>query len=159
MALMAQTTAKFHGSATSAQREDKWRQSLAQRIASTSFNSHTTTSLLCHLSAAVSNGLALPPYLSPFFGLAQELEDFNPSLVDIRNANNASFTAFASLEVLNAVVSQSLTKIIRYGSPTALLLYPLLKHCVAVTDTYSHSEMKLLVGEIKFEGATNEVDH
>lgn len=115
MALMTQITTKSHNSETSPQKEDKWRQSLAQRISSTSFNSHINTSLLCHLSAAATNGLALPPYLSPAVGLSRELEDFNPGLVDTRDANDASFTTFASLEVLNAVVSQSLKNIVRYG--------------------------------------------
>lgn len=157
MALMVQTTRKLHNSPTPLQKEDRWRRNLAQAITSTSFNSHITTSLLCHLSAAVTNGLALPPYLSPpaSFALARELEAFDPGLMDNQNVNEPSFSAFASLEMLNATVSESLRKIVRY----AYSIFTIFESFASLTDTSLDSETKLLVGEIKFEGSPEDEGH
>ncbi|KAJ4691294.1 hypothetical protein HRR87_007590 [Exophiala dermatitidis] len=115
MALMVQSTRGMNG--PSAQRELEWLPKLSQAIESTSFNSQTTTSLLCHFSAAVANELALPPYLSPpaSFGIAREVRKLNLGLLDVSNADNPFFSAFASLEVLNALMSASLTRLARYG--------------------------------------------
>ncbi|EHY56249.1 uncharacterized protein HMPREF1120_04338 [Exophiala dermatitidis NIH/UT8656] len=132
MALMVQSTRGMNG--PSAQRELEWLPKLSQAIESTSFNSQTTTSLLCHFSAAVANELALPPYLSPpaSFGIAREVRKLNLGLLDVSNADNPFFSAFASLEVLNALMSASLTRLA--------------------------SNVKLLVGEICFDGYTERQD-
>jgi hypothetical protein len=126
MALMAQTTSAVHE--LSAQKESTWLQNLSRALKSTNFNSHITTSLLCHLSAAVSNGLGLPPYLSPpaSFGLARELRRSNTELLDIKNADEPSFSAFASLEVLSGLVSVSLTRLVRCERRTLISILNLL---------------------------------
>ncbi|KAK5203043.1 hypothetical protein LTR41_011230 [Exophiala xenobiotica] len=127
MALMAQTIRSLGGSSPKRQ-EENWLQHLSQAIKSTNFNSHVTTSLLCHLSAAVSYGIALPPYLSPPapLGLARELRNLSAELMDIKHADDSSFSAFASLEVLSAIISASLSRLV--------------------------DEVKTLVGEVSFDG-------
>ena len=94
--------------------EQKWLRQLAGIIASTDFDSHNVTSLLCHLSSAISTGTALPPYLSPLelFPVARKLND---GLLDMKNAQDSAFVAFASLEVLSSMMNKNLTKLIRYG--------------------------------------------
>lgn len=114
MTLMAYLIPKSHHPTTST--KITWLQSLARTIESTNFNSHINTSLLCQLSAAVSNGLALPPHLSPpsSFALARELRRENAELLSISNADDATFSTFVSLEVLSALLSMSLTSLVRY---------------------------------------------
>lgn len=126
MALMVQTTRALDGSRPSAPREYDWLQKLSEAISSTSFNSQMTTSLLCHLSAAVANQSPLPPYLAPpiSFGLAREVRKLNAELLDIGTADNPFFSAFASLEVLNALVSASLTRLVRYAGASLKMGIP-----------------------------------
>jgi hypothetical protein len=120
MALMAKIPEGLMG--LPSQQEQKWLRLLATAIDSTDFHSHNITSLLCHLSAAVSTGTALPPYLSPPepFPLARKLRTLNSGLLDRKNARDPAFSAFASLEVLSSVVNQNLTQLIRYKQPRNL---------------------------------------
>ena len=114
LALMAKKPEGLGG--ISSQQEKKWLRRLASVIESTDFNSHHITSLLCHLSAAVSTGTVLPPYLSPPepFPLARKLRTLNDGLLDRGNAEGLAFSAFASLEVLSSLVNINLAKLIRY---------------------------------------------
>lgn len=115
MALMAKIPESL-GNTFPEQQEQEWLRRLAAVIESTDFNSHIITSLLCHLSAAVSTGTALPPQLSPPepFPLARKLRTLNDGLLDRKNAQDPAFAAFASLEVLSSMVSKNLAKLIRY---------------------------------------------
>ena len=99
----------------SSQNEQQWLRQLGSVIESTDFNSHHITSLLCHLSAAVSTGTALPPYLAPPepFPLGRKLRKLNTGLMDRKNAQDAAFLAFASLEVLSSMVNKNLDALIR----------------------------------------------
>jgi len=112
MALMAQITKGLGGLST--QKEERWLLHLTRVIESTDFNAHVVTSLICHLSGAVSNRLPLPPYLSspaPFL-LARKLRKLNDGLLDMKNAEGLAFFAFASLKVLNSMVNSSLKNLI-----------------------------------------------
>ncbi|KAN0106719.1 hypothetical protein V8E51_009595 [Hyaloscypha variabilis] len=127
MALMAQIPESLGDNFPEPQ-EQEWLRRLAAVIKSTDFNSHIITSLLCHLSAVVSTGTALPPQLSPPepFPLARKLHTHNNGILDRKNAPNPAFAAFASLEVLSSLVNKDLAKLI--------------------------SDVKPLVGDVKFNG-------
>lgn len=114
MALMAQTTRGLHG--LSLQQEENWLRRLAQAMRETHYDPHVTTALLCQLSAAVSNGLALTPHLSPpsSFALARELRNLNEELFDVKNKIEPAYSAFAVLEVSSALLSYKLTKLLGY---------------------------------------------
>ncbi|KAK2791372.1 hypothetical protein FQN53_004553 [Emmonsiellopsis sp. PD_33] len=94
--------------------EERWIDMLARAANSPDFHSQITTSVLCHLSAAVSNGLALPPYLSPPhpFPLAKKLRRMNEGSMDISNIEDPTFSAFVSIEVLSSMVSSSLKNLV-----------------------------------------------
>jgi hypothetical protein len=126
MALMAKIPESLGDIPT--QQEQRWLRQLASAIEATDFNSHNITSLLCHLSAAVSTGTALPPYLSPPepFPLARKLQKLNDGLLNRRNAQDPAFCAFASLEVLSSMVNKNLTKLIRFAGPRNSCITPLL---------------------------------
>lgn len=121
MALMAQTTQNLdalslqtRGSA--AESENTWVSRLAEiALQSADFKSHATTSLLCHLSAALTNAQPLPPYLSTgeSFPLARELQKIDGELLSIRHVDDPAFSAFVALEVLRSVVNFTLRDLLR----------------------------------------------
>ncbi|KAJ5771141.1 uncharacterized protein N7511_003192 [Penicillium nucicola] len=95
--------------------DDRWMDRLAEiALKSDDFNSHRIASLLCHLSAAISNGQPLPPYLSTpdSFPLARRMQRIDGELLSIRHIEDPAFSAFVSLEVLRSVVSFSLKDLI-----------------------------------------------
>ena len=114
MALIAHTTKGLSeivvepGSGAPRKQKEKWLRDLGKYIRSTDSNPHLITALFCHLSAAVTNGPALPPYLSPLegFPLARQLRKPNKEIMDIKNA-------FATMEVLSTMVDFSLGRLIR----------------------------------------------
>jgi len=115
MALMSQATKTLEAAVVSSSEQESWLDKLAEVIEATDFHSHTVTSLLCHLSAAVSNGSALPPYLTipKSFPLARRLHEIDGGLLSVKHASESAFCAFASLEVLSSLVNQSLTKLVK----------------------------------------------
>jgi hypothetical protein len=77
------------------------------------------TSALHHLSAGISNGSALPLYLSPPepFPLARKLRKFSHAgdgLLDMKNAEDSTYSAFTAPEEPNSTMNSSLTRLIRY---------------------------------------------
>lgn len=123
MALMAHTTRSLEALSSQIQislgndEEVPWIRHLARLTKSTDFNAQAVTSVLCHLSAAVTNGVSLPPHLSPPqpFPLARQLRAANSNLFHIRNMQDPAFSAFTSMEVLSSMVSSSLKNLVKYG--------------------------------------------
>lgn len=99
----------------SANGEEKWIKHLARAASSPDFHSRVITSVLYQLSAAVSNGLSLPPYLAPphAFPLARNLRRMNENLLDMRNIEDPSFSAFVAVEVLSSMVNSNLKTLVR----------------------------------------------
>lgn len=89
---------------------EKWVSNLARAASSPDFHAHVVSSVLYHLSAAISNRLSLPPYLSPPhpFPLARSLRRMDEDLLNIRNVQDPSFSAFVALEVLSSMMSSNL---------------------------------------------------
>ena len=122
MSLMAHTTQNLEALAVESEPsgtedDDQWMTQLAEiALKSTDFNSHRITSLLCHLSAAITNGQPLPPYLSTpdSFPLARQMQKIDGELLSIRHIEDPAFSAFVSLEVLRSVVSSSLQDLIEH---------------------------------------------
>ncbi|CEJ61560.1 hypothetical protein PMG11_10089 [Penicillium brasilianum] len=116
MSLMAHTTQNLDAlsveSENSGDNSDRpWMAQLAEiALKSADFNSHRITSLLCHLSAAITNAQPLPPYLSTpeSFPLARQMQKIDDKLLNISHVEDPSFSAFVALEVLRSVVSLSL---------------------------------------------------
>ncbi|KAJ5691878.1 hypothetical protein N7462_001301 [Penicillium macrosclerotiorum] len=133
MSLMAHTTQSLEGLSIESEHsghetDDQWMSQLAEiALKSADFNSHKITSLLCHLSAAITNAQPLPPYLSTpeTFPLARQMQKIDVDLLNIKHVEDPSFSAFVSLEVLRSVVSFSLQDLI--------------------------DDMKKLVGELNFD--------
>lgn len=95
--------------------DEKWIHQLTRAIGSSEFDSHITTSLLCHLAGAISNNSALPPYLSPpeHFPLARKLREINAHAMHIENIQDPTFSAFACMEVTTSLVSSRLKNLVK----------------------------------------------
>ena len=133
MALMAHTTQNLNAlspttTSTNEQNSDNnnnntWASRLAGiALESKDFRSHNTTSLLCHLSSALTNAQPLPPYLSTghSFPLARQMQRIDNELLSIRHVEDPTFSAFVTLEVLRSVVSFGLRDLLRYSYPPFL---------------------------------------
>lgn len=79
--------------------QEKWIHQLARATSSLEFDSHMTTSLLCHLAGAISNNSALPPYLAPpeHFPLARKLHEINAHAMNPENIQDPRSSAFACI--------------------------------------------------------------
>ncbi|OBT92362.1 hypothetical protein VE01_09371 [Pseudogymnoascus verrucosus] len=121
MSLMAHTTQNLKAlpfeseGGNSMSEDDKWISQLARiALESADFKSHSTTSLLCHLSGSIMSGEPLPPYLSTLhsFPLARQLQETDSDLLNIRHVEDPAFSAFVSLEVLRSQIGFSLKNIL-----------------------------------------------
>lgn len=95
-------------SSESEKKEDAWMVQMASiALKSADFNSHRITSLLCHISASISNTQPLPPYLEtpPSFPLARQMQRIDGGLLSIKHIEDPAFSAFVALEVLRSAVS------------------------------------------------------
>ncbi|KAF9886365.1 hypothetical protein FE257_011510 [Aspergillus nanangensis] len=149
MALMAQTTQNLGAltldSPSSQEAENKWVARLAEvALNSADFRSHSTTSLLCHVSASIMNAQPLPPYLSTgdSFPLARQLQRIDGELLNIRHIQDPAFSAFVSLEVLRSVLSFSLKDLLSHVR--SLVGELTFDFHVRHTDDYAES-MRLMV--------------
>ena len=106
---LGQSEAKHRGS------EEQWIRKLANATSTPEFDSHVTTSLLCHLSRAVSNNLALPLYLAPPrpFALARKLREINEPAMRMDSIQDLTFSAFACMEVTTTLVSSKLKDLVK----------------------------------------------
>ncbi|KAM5501380.1 hypothetical protein McanMca71_000111 [Microsporum canis] len=98
---------------------ERWIQNLAKAANSPEFRSGVITSVLYHLSAAVTNCLCLPPYLAPPhpFPLARRLRNINEDLLKFKNVENPSFAAIIAIEVLSSMVSSNLKILMSFLPP------------------------------------------
>ncbi|KAF3491312.1 uncharacterized protein GIQ15_00829 [Arthroderma uncinatum] len=116
---------KIRGGSTANSHEtaegQKWIRNLAQAANSPEFSSGVITSVLYHLSAAVTNSLCLPPYLAPPhpFPLARRLRRMNEDLLRFKNVENPSFAAIIAIEVLSSMMSSNLKTLMTFLPPPA----------------------------------------
>ena len=70
--------------------------------------------MLSLLSAAVTNGNPLPPYLAapPAFRLSQRLEAMDADILSINHIAEPGYSAFAVMQVASSLISQDLEKLI-----------------------------------------------
>lgn len=95
---------------------NEWVSNLAAAtLKSTDFQSHATTSLLCHLGASLMNGQPLPPFLTvaESFPLAKQLQRSNYELLHVKNARYPAFVAFIALEVLRTTFNKELRLLLK----------------------------------------------
>ena len=125
----APTLSASHRSAVDTQAEEAWLASFRHFAASAyqRVTSHSVTSTLCLLSAAIKNAQPLPPYFKapkPIAasslesmmhrkGQKTKSEEEEEALLDIEHVNHPAFAAFAVGEVASAFVTVELGRVLR----------------------------------------------
>jgi hypothetical protein len=137
--------------------EAPWATRLASiALESTTFKSHSITSLLCHFSSSITNAQPLPPFLSAgdTFPLARRLQEVDGGLLSLRHVEDPAFSAFVAMEVLRSVVGHELGGLLRYViSPilSGALFVSLGSGICLLTALLSYRNVRELVGEISFD--------
>lgn len=82
---------------------------------SVDITSHDITSLPCLLSASVSDGQPLPPYLKAPgpYNLRERMEAVDPELLSVRRGAEPCYAAFVVLQVASSLISDELQKLVR----------------------------------------------
>jgi hypothetical protein len=105
---------------------DSWLNDFKQLVASLQLTSQTVTSLLSIVTASISNGRPLPPYLKAPkpVRLSELLESMDADILNPRHVLEPGYAAFAVLQVATSMVADDLEGLL--------------------------DETKNLVGEVKF---------
>ena len=113
MALIAYATKSF---TTSKGSPDKgpWMDDFSHLIKSLNATSQEVTSMLSLLSASVTSGNPLPPYLQPppAFKMSARLEALDKDILSISHITEPGYSAFAVMQVASGMISGDLEKLI-----------------------------------------------
>ncbi|KIW03822.1 uncharacterized protein PV09_05121 [Verruconis gallopava] len=84
----------------------QWSRDLKALLGSVSHTSHEVTSLLSLLSASVTNGQPLPPYLTAPrpYGLARRLETIDADILSFRHIDEPEYAVFAVFQVASRCI-------------------------------------------------------
>lgn len=95
----------FYPNTNPTQRRE-WLRKLAALVDSVNPTSHAITSVLTLLSASVTQGAALPPYmqLPESFDLNTRLEKLDRGILGIRHVEEPGYSAYAVLQVCSSLV-------------------------------------------------------
>lgn len=94
----------------------KWLNDLTILVDSVGTTSHAITSVLSLLSASVSQGSALPPYiqLPEAYHLSRRLEKLDKSILDIKHVEEPGYSAYAVLQVCSSLVTDDLRRLVEH---------------------------------------------
>jgi len=76
--------------------------------------SQELTSVLSLLSASVTSGIPLPPYLKAPepYKLSAKLEAIDADILDISHVTEPGYTAFAVIQIASSLISDDISKLI-----------------------------------------------
>lgn len=91
-----------------------WIHDFSRLISSISITSQEITSILALLSAAVTNGNPLPPYLRApkAYQWSQKLEEMDADILSITHITEPGYSAFAVIQIASSLISDDLGKLI-----------------------------------------------
>lgn len=95
--------------------QTKWSEDFRRVLDGASLTSQEVTSLLSLMSASISNGCPLPPFLrAPVpYQLSQRLEDIDRDILSVRHINEPCYAAFAVIQVSTRCIIGDLDKLLR----------------------------------------------
>ena len=105
ISLIAYSSKAFAGEGES-EHESEWLRDFRSFTGDLQLTSHEMTSILCLVSASVTNAQPLPPYLrvpKPF-ALAERMESVDPGILSVRHMSEPCYAAFAVLEVASSLI-------------------------------------------------------
>jgi len=91
-----------------------WLKTFARLVRSVNVTSHELTSVLCLLSASVTSGTPLPPYLKAPepYKLSAKLEAIDADILDINHVTEPGYAAFAVIQIASSLISDDIGKLI-----------------------------------------------
>jgi hypothetical protein len=92
----------------------KWLADVSQLLQAVNPTSHHITSVLALLSASVTQGSALPPYmqLPRPYQLSQRLEKLDKGILDARHVQEPGYSAYAVIQVASSLVTDDLRRLV-----------------------------------------------
>ena len=94
-----------------------WIHDFSRLVGSLEVTSQEVTSILALLSAAVTNGNPLPPYLQAPkpYQLIRRLEELDPNILSMTHISEPGYSAFAVIQIASSLVSDDLAKLIEWA--------------------------------------------
>ena len=94
--------------------ETTWIHDMRRLLTSVSSTTQEITSILALLSASVTNGSPLPPYLKvpEPYGLSDKLEAMDRSILSLDHAAEEGYASFAVTQVASSLISVDLGKLV-----------------------------------------------
>jgi hypothetical protein len=108
------STPPFPHADSSATSHREWLEDLAVLLNEVAPTTHTFTSTLALLSASVTQGSALPPYmqLPETYGLSRRLEKLDKGILDAKHVEEPGYSAYAVMQVASSLVTDDLKRLV-----------------------------------------------
>ncbi|OJD30580.1 mfs transporter [Diplodia corticola] len=93
-----------------------WNNDFRRLISSVNLTSHEITSLLTLLSASITNGSPLPPYMqapAPY-RLSRRLEELDTDILSLRHVAEPGYAAFAVIQIATRCIIRDLEKLLKH---------------------------------------------
>lgn len=99
---------------TRPERRSEWLEALSTLVDTINPTSHAITSILSLLSASVTQGSALPPFiqLPEPYDLSRRLEALDKGILDVRHVEEPGYSAYAVLQVCSSLVTDDLARLV-----------------------------------------------
>jgi hypothetical protein len=99
---------------THPERRREWLDALSTLVDTVNPTSHAITSILSLLSASVTQGSALPPFiqLPEPYDLSRRLEALDKGILDARHVEEPGYSAYAVLQVCSSLVTDDLARLV-----------------------------------------------
>ncbi|KAI9648995.1 hypothetical protein NHQ30_001561 [Ciborinia camelliae] len=117
LALMSYTTKAWSKDVhATTETRSKWLRDLAAVMDEVEPTAHQVTSALALLSAAITSGVALPPFiqLPKPYSLNRRLEALDSGILDSRHIEEPGYSAYAVMQVASSLMSDDLAKLVDY---------------------------------------------
>ena len=108
------STPSFPNEDSSTPAHSAWLEDLAVLLNEIGPTTHSFTSILALLSASVTQGSALPPYLplpEPY-GLSRRLEKLDKGILDSRHVEEPGYSAYAVMQVASSLLTDDLKRLV-----------------------------------------------
>lgn len=115
MSLISYASKNLCENPTDAPTQQSWIKDFSRLLASVNVTSHEITSILALLSASVSSGSPLPPYLQPpqAFKLSERLEALDADILSINHISEPGYAGFAVMQTASSMISDDMRKLIK----------------------------------------------
>lgn len=96
--------------------DNAWMHDFRRLVGTAKVTTHEVTSLLCLLSASITNRQPLPPYLKAPrpYSFTKRLEALDSDILSLRHIAEPGFAAFAVLQISTRCIVGDVDRLLRY---------------------------------------------